>query len=95
MAAQADAVPRIMKQGRWTPWAYLLPALIVMTVFIVYPGLNTFYLSLRNKDNTGWANTACVTGQPCWGVFENYRYALTSDVMLTAFGNNLTWIVLI
>ncbi|MBI5290671.1 MAG: sugar ABC transporter permease [Chloroflexi bacterium] len=83
-----------MKQGRATPWAYLLPALIVMATFIVYPGLNTFYLSFRNTGNTGWAGDNCIAGEPCWGAFENYRYALTSPVMQTAFGNNLKWILL-
>jgi alpha-glucoside transport system permease protein len=56
--------------------------------------LNTVYLSFRNVDNTDWASAACVAGQPCWGVLENYRYALTSPIMQTAFVNNLTWIVL-
>lgn len=92
MAASAEAAPTIMKQGRITPWLYLLPALVVMTTFIVYPGLNTFYLSLRNVDNTAWASAACVSGEPCWGIFENYRYALTSPIMQTAFINNLKWI---
>ncbi|MBI4673265.1 MAG: sugar ABC transporter permease [Chloroflexi bacterium] len=82
-----------MLQGSFTPWFYLLPAIIVMIIFIVYPGLNTFYLSFRNNTNTDWAGAACVAGQPCWGVFENYRYALTSDIMRTAFLNNLTWII--
>jgi len=94
MAAQTETVPSIMRQGRITPWVYLLPALIVMTTFIVYPGLNTLYLSFRNVDNTAWAGADCLAGQPCWGLLENYRYALTSDIMLTAFGNNLKWIVL-
>jgi alpha-glucoside transport system permease protein len=93
MAANVD-VPQIMKQGRIAPWMYVLPALIVMTVFIIYPGLNTIYLSLRNVDDTNWASASCVAGQPCWGIFENYRYALTSPIMQTAFVNNLTWIVL-
>lgn len=83
-----------MRQKPMTPWMYLLPALIVIATFIVYPGINTFYLSLRNNDNTGWAGTRCMEGQPCWGIFENFRYALTSTVMQTAFLNNLKWIVL-
>jgi len=83
-----------MRQKPMTPWMYLLPALIVMITFIVYPGFNTFYLSLRNNDNSGWASTRCLAGQPCWGVFENYRYALTSPIMQTAFLNNLKWIIL-
>lgn len=94
MAAQTEQVPSIMRQGRVTPWLYLLPALIVMVTFIVYPGLNTLYLSFRNTDNTAWAGADCLAGQPCWGILENFRYALTSDIMRTAFGNNLKWIVL-
>ncbi len=94
MAAQSEQVPSIMRQGRLTPWLYLLPALIVMTTFIVYPGLNTFYLSFRSNDATGWASENCQAGEPCWGLLENYRYALTSDIMLTAFVNNLKWILL-
>jgi len=94
MTARDDVVPKIMKQGKVAPWLYLAPALIVMTVFIVYPGLDTLRLSFMNKDSTQWATAACVTGQPCWGIFENYRYALTSEIMRTAFLNNLKWIVL-
>jgi alpha-glucoside transport system permease protein len=84
----------ILHQKPATPWLYLLPSLIVMTIFIVYPGLNTFYLSLRNIDNTDWAFTACKAGEACWGVFENYHYALTSTIMQTAFLNNIKWILL-
>jgi len=94
MAAQTEQVPNIMRQGRVTPWLYLLPALIVMVTFIIYPGLNTLFLSLRSDDGSAWASANCISGEPCWGVFENYRYALTSDIMLTAFVNNLKWIVL-
>jgi alpha-glucoside transport system permease protein len=94
MAAQTENVPRIMKQGRFVPWIYLLPALILMSAFIIYPGINTMYLSLRSNDSTHWATVNCVTGAPCWGIFENYRYALTSNVMLNAFLNNLKWILL-
>lgn len=85
--------PKVMQQGALTPWLYLLPAIVIMGIFIVYPGLNTFYLSFRNTTNTDWASASCSAGEPCWGVFENYRYALTSDIMRTAFINNLTWII--
>jgi alpha-glucoside transport system permease protein len=83
-----------MRQGRFTPWWYLLPSLIVMTIFIIYPGLTTAFLSLRDKTGADWAWTRCAAGQPCWGLLENFRYALTSPVMLTAFANNLAWMVI-
>lgn len=65
-----------------------------MITFIVYPGLNTLYLSFRNVNGTDWATQACAAGQPCWGIFENYRYGLTSDIMLTSFLNNIKWILI-
>ncbi len=89
-----STVPKIMKQGKVAPWLYLAPALIIMTVFIVYPAITTFIMSFQNKDSTQWATAACGAGQPCWGIFENYRYALTSEIMRTAFFNNIKWIFL-
>lgn len=101
-----ENVPKIMKQGTLAPWLYLLPALIVMSFFIVYPMINTFSLSFSNKNGTASASTTCVEGKPCWGIFENYRYALTSEFNFSSpgafwtsfwkssFGNNIKWIFL-
>lgn len=98
-------VPKIMKQGKLTPWLYLLPALVVMSFFIVYPMFNTISLSFKNKDGTASAETTCKANQPCWGAFENYRYALTdefdtsspqslwSSFWSSSYGNTLKWIV--
>ncbi|MDP1713759.1 MAG: sugar ABC transporter permease [Anaerolineales bacterium] len=102
----ARSVPNIMKQGKLAPWLYLLPALLVMTFFIVYPMINTISLSFSNKDGTASAATTCVEGKPCWGIFENYHYALTAELDTSSFstfwssfwgssyGNTLKWIVL-
>jgi alpha-glucoside transport system permease protein len=99
-------VPQVMKQGALTPWLYLAPALLVMAFFIAYPMINTIGLSLQNNDSTASAATSCRGGEPCWGVFENYRYALTAELDTNTFGttwrsfwrssygNNLKWIFL-
>ena len=101
----ATNVPKIMKQGRLAPWLYLLPALVVMSFFIVYPMINTIGLSFSNKNGTAPAATTCTAGQPCWGAFENYRHALTDEINFrtfgtfwnsfwtSSFGNNLKWII--
>jgi alpha-glucoside transport system permease protein len=98
--------PAIMNQGQMTPWFYLLPALAVMGFYIVFPMFNTVSLSFMNRDGTASAATTCVEGRPCWGVFENYRYALTAELDLTSpgtiwttfwrssYGNNIKWILL-
>jgi alpha-glucoside transport system permease protein len=99
-------IPQIMKQGKATPWYYLAPALIIMTVFIVYPAINTIGLSFLNKDSTASAATTCQEGEPCWGIFENYHYALTAELDFSSpqtvwesfwessYGNNIKWIFL-
>lgn len=97
--------PIIMRQGRLIPWLYLIPALLILGVYIVFPMLNTAYLSLRDRSSEDWASTACVEGNACWGIFENYRYALTRELdttsiattwrsfWISSFGNNLKWIL--
>jgi alpha-glucoside transport system permease protein len=65
-----------------------------MLVFIVYPTVNTVVLSLRDKRGTQPAAVDCVPGQPCWGVLENYRYALTDSEMTQALRNNALWLLL-
>jgi alpha-glucoside transport system permease protein len=99
-------IPNIMRQGRLAPWLYLLPALVIMSFFIVYPMFNTVSLSFKNRDGSASAATTCVEGNPCWGVFENYRYALTAEFDMRTFpafwmtfwrssyGNTLKWIIL-
>ncbi len=87
-------VPKIMKQGRLAPWLYLGPALLIMLVFVIYPTINTAILSFMDRSGTQSAATTCSSGQPCWGVFENYRYALTNPIMLTALRNNALWLLL-
>ena len=101
----ARPVPSIMNQGKFVPWLYLLPALLIMTFFIVYPMINTIALSFSNKDGTASAATTCVEGKPCWGIFENYHYALTaefdtssvsalwSSFWQSSYGNTLKWII--
>ncbi len=88
------SAPSILKQGRWAPWLYLLPALLIMGVFIVYPMINTFVLSFMDKTGMQSAAASCAVGEPCWGAFENYRYALTNPEMVTALRNNALWLVL-
>ena len=103
-AKMSGDVPNIMKQGKITPWLYLIPSLVIIMFYIVYPVFNTAYLSLLDADSEDWASTDCAAEGPCWGIFENYRYALTSELdtsspstiwrsfWFSSFGNNIKWI---
>jgi alpha-glucoside transport system permease protein len=63
------------------PWLWLGPALAFLTIFLVYPALNTILLSLQNKDSTKFVG------------LDNYVYAFTNHDFLIALRNNGIWIV--
>lgn len=90
----ARTAPKIMQQGRVVPWLYATPALILILIFVVYPTVYTGVLSFRDKTGEQPASVDCIPDQPCWGVFENYRYALTNPAMTTALKNNALWLIL-
>jgi alpha-glucoside transport system permease protein len=66
---------------RLRPWLWLLPALSLLTFFLVYPTINTVILSFQNARGTAFVG------------LENYIYSFTNPVMLSAFRNNLTWLI--
>lgn len=63
------------------PWLWLLPALVLLIFFLVYPTINTIILSFKDA-----------RGQNFVG-FSNYLYGLTNPDMRVAFRNNLVWLV--
>ena len=70
-----------MRTARHTPWLYLFPALAMLAAFLIVPTINTIYLSFFGPRS-----------QTFVGV-QNYLQAFTSPLMLTAFRNNLLWLV--
>jgi alpha-glucoside transport system permease protein len=87
------AAPKIMQQGRVVPWLYLLPSLVIIVIFVVYPIFNTISLSFQDRTGNNPAAEECREGEPCWGTFENYRYAITNPEMTTALKNNALWLL--
>jgi alpha-glucoside transport system permease protein len=66
---------------RLRPWFWMLPALVLLTFFLVYPTINTIILSFRNATGTSFVG------------LENFIYSFTNPVMLSAFRNNLLWLI--
>jgi alpha-glucoside transport system permease protein len=70
-----------MRTGKATPWLYLLPALLMLSSFLILPTLSTVYLSFFGPRSETFVG------------FQNYLQAFTSRSMLIAFRNNLLWLV--
>ena len=71
-----------MRRNRFIALAYLAPAALLLGVFLVYPVLNTIYLSFFSKNSqqfVGW---------------DNYVYLFTNESTAVVFRNNLLWLIL-
>ncbi|MBA2276518.1 MAG: sugar ABC transporter permease [Chloroflexia bacterium] len=84
-------LPRVAVRKRglsgssWEPWLYLLPGLLIFTLFVVVPVLGTVAISFANWNGIAWS-TAAFTG------VDNYITAVTDSLFWGAFWNNLVLI---
>lgn len=64
-------------------WLYVLPAFLLLGAFLVYPVVNTIYLSFfSGRDMSTFVG------------LDNYVYLFTHSETLIVFRNNLLWLVL-
>ncbi|WP_345216720.1 sugar ABC transporter permease [Georgenia halophila] len=67
------------------PWGFVLPGLAFYVLFLVWPALQAFWISLTNWD--GLSNEQSFIG------LANYRRMMDDPVVATAASNNLLWTV--
>ena len=83
-ALSSEAVTRRdMQRSAIRPWLFIFPALLFLTVYLVYPVFETVRLSLFDK-----------LGQNFIG-FGNYRWALTDNIFWQSALNNLAWLIIV
>lgn len=69
--SSVDSVLSVKSDIDWTPYKYLIPALILYTVFLIYPLIRTFILSFQEVQTLGGFQTE-------WVGISNY-VAVLSD----------------
>ena len=65
------------------PWLFLLPAMSLLGLYLLYPVVGSFYRSLFNR-----------TGDEFIG-FGNYAVMFADDGFQTAFFNNFLWVIFV
>jgi alpha-glucoside transport system permease protein len=65
------------------PWVFVGPALVVLSIFLLYPAVNTIWLSFLDGDSEKWVG------------LQNYGFLLTDEGTLRAIRNTLIWIVVV
>jgi alpha-glucoside transport system permease protein len=73
-----------MQRSKWlTPaWLYLGPAFLILTLYLVYPVMNTVYLSFFDRRSENFVG------------LSNFIYLFTQVDTLFVLRNNLMWLVL-
>ena len=65
-----------------TPWLYIAPATFLLFFFLVYPSINTVYISFFNYNSEKFVG------------IKNYIYCFTNEIMLNSFRNNALWVII-
>jgi alpha-glucoside transport system permease protein len=68
-------------QPKFRPWLWLFPALVLMGVYLLYPALDTIYLSFFNNAGTKFIG------------LSNFTYFFTNPDTLISLRNNAYWLV--
>jgi putative chitobiose transport system permease protein len=71
---------------RLTPYLFLLPALVVLTLTVFYPAIQAFYLSFTRYEYD-------LTQPPLWIGFKNFRRLWVDPVFWQTFRNTLLYLI--
>jgi alpha-glucoside transport system permease protein len=65
------------------PYVFVGPCLVILTVFLVYPVINTIIISLKDATSTKFVG------------LDNFKFVFTDSGMLIAIRNTFGWIILV
>ncbi len=65
------------------PFAFVGPALLLLFIFQIYPTVNTILISFLDDNSEEFVG------------LKNYLFAFTTEDLLTAFRNNVWWLVIV
>ncbi|WP_373505973.1 carbohydrate ABC transporter permease [Aestuariivirga sp.] len=79
----AAAVRNLKIQSSVRPWLFLGPALILLTVYLIYPVFQTIWLSFHDKAGTSFVGGA------------NYAWAMNDAQFRQSIFNNFLWLLVV
>jgi raffinose/stachyose/melibiose transport system permease protein len=86
LSGGSAGVPAVRRQQTRYALLFIAPALVIYVVFMIYPFLNTIYLSFTNWDG--------ITADKDWVGLSNYARIFGEEAALKAFVNNIIWVIL-
>jgi raffinose/stachyose/melibiose transport system permease protein len=86
LSGGSAGVPAVRRQQAYYAVLFICPALLIYLAFMIYPFLNTIYLSFTNWDG--------ITANKDWVGLSNYARIFGEEAALKAFVNNIVWVIL-
>ena len=77
-----DWLPERYREGV-RPYVFVGPCLVILSMFLVYPVINTILLSFKDADSVDFVG------------LQNYSFVFSDDSMLRAIRNTAGWIVFV
>ena len=78
---RSGSYERTPQRDRFVAWLWIGPAVLFVAIFLVYPVINTIWLSLQSDDSSKFVGLA------------NYKRIFTQSNMVEILRNNLLWLV--
>jgi alpha-glucoside transport system permease protein len=79
----AAAIRNLHWQTAIRPWLFLAPAIILLTVYLIYPFFETLFLSFHDKSGDEFVGLA------------NYNWAFNDSQFRQSIFNNLLWLLVV
>lgn len=70
-------------RDRLRPWVFILPGVLILATYIVFPAIRTIWISLLNRTSDEFVG------------LRNYIFLFTDQDMLIILRNTLMWVVLV
>ncbi|MGH2679793.1 MAG: carbohydrate ABC transporter permease [Actinomycetota bacterium] len=77
-----ELLPERYREGI-RPYIFVGPALVILSVFMIYPVINTIMISFRDSIGEGFVG------------LDNFKFVFTDQYMLRAIRNTAGWIILV
>ena len=82
-AKGANISANINRANAIRPWLFLLPALILLTIYLIYPLVWSIYLSFMDKDGAKFVGTS------------NYTWMIADEKFRESMRNNILWLLVV
>jgi raffinose/stachyose/melibiose transport system permease protein len=86
LSGGSAGVPAVRRQQARYAVLFIAPGLLIYLIFMIYPFLNTIYLSFTNWNG--------ITANKDWVGLSNYARIFGEEAALKAFVNNIVWVIL-